>query len=173
MEQVPVRKHRALGPARRAGGIDDHREVGLRAFGKGWALDFGHWALDPRFLSLQLLDSEQLQVWPGNFQRTVMRAEFGIRDEHVDARVAQNVIHLVGLEEIVDRHDHRPGAQDAKQRRDELRAVLKPQPYAVTGSYLKLMLELIRDQDGFAPQFGIGILAFAPKQGDFLRLPMN
>src|ERR1039458_6892864 len=168
-----MRKHRALWPARRAGGIDDHREVGLCALGGGWILEIRLCVAASRLKSLQLLDSEQLQVWPGNFQRTVMRAEFGIRDEHVDARVAQNVIHLVGLEEIIDRHHDCPCAQDAKQRRDEFRTILKPQPYAVTGSYLKPMLELIRDQDGFAPQFGIGILAFAPKQGDLLRLRLT
>src|ERR1039458_6647773 len=168
-----MRKHRALWPARRAGGIDDHREVGLCALGGGWILEIRLCVAASRLKSLQLLDSEQLQVWPGNFQRTVMRAEFGIRDEYVDARVAQNVVYLVRLEEIVDRHDHRPGAQDAKQRRDELRAVLKPQPHPVTRFHLKPMLELIRSEDGLAPQFGIGILAFAPKQGDLLRLLVN
>ena len=67
-----------------------------------------------RLVSFDLLHLKQLQVWPGGFQRAVMRAQFGVGDEHVDARVAQNIVHLVGFQEIVDRHCDRTCLENAK-----------------------------------------------------------
>ena len=51
--------------------------------------------------------------------------------------------------------------------------VLKPQPHPVAGFDPKPLLELVRDEDGLAPQFGIGILSLAPEQGDLLGLLLN
>ena len=108
-----------------------------------------------------------------DLQRPVMSPQFGVRDNHVNARVAQNVIHLVGLEEVVDGHDHRAGVQNAKQRRDEFRAVLQPQPHPVAGLNGEVLLELMRDEDGLVPQVRVGVLALAPEQGGFLRMLLN
>ena len=97
-----------------------------------------------------------------------MGAQLRIRDQHVNARVVQHVIDLVWLEEVVDRHHDRAGMQDAEKRRDEFGAVLKPQANPVTGFDAKVLPELLRDERGEAPQVGIGILAFAPEQGDLV-----
>ena len=42
VEQVAVREHRALGPARGAGGVNDHRQVGFRCS------SLAHWSSDSR-----------------------------------------------------------------------------------------------------------------------------
>ena len=69
----------------------------------------------------------------GDLQCAVMCSQFAVRDHHANLRVAENVIHLVGLQEIVDGHHDRTGVQDAKQRRNEFRAVLEPQAHPVAG----------------------------------------
>ena len=171
-----MREHRALGPAGRAGGVDDDRQVGLgaaRATGAElWTSGFGlRCAWLPALPVARLRNS--FKCGPGGLQRAVMRAQFGVGDQHVDAGVVQDVIHLVRLEEVVDRHHDRAGVQDAEQGRDELRAVLEPQPHPVAGLDAKVPLELVGDEGGLAPQFGVGILAFAPEEGDFLRLLLN
>src|ERR1035437_3239090 len=102
-----------------------------------------------------------------------MGAQLRIRDQHVNARIVQYVIDLVGLEEVVDRHHNRAGMQDAEKRRDEFRAVLEPQANPVTGFDAKGLLEPLRDERGLAPQVGIRILAISPEQGDLLRSLLN
>ena len=68
--------------------------------------------------------------------------------DKINARVAEDVVDLIGLEEVVDGHHHRPRVQDAKHRGDEFGTVLEPQPDAVAGLYFKPLLELVRDEGG-------------------------
>ena len=58
MEQVAVREHRALGPAGRAGGVDDHSHVGFCALGKRRMAGFRSEVCGCRIQFLQLLDAE-------------------------------------------------------------------------------------------------------------------
>ena len=118
VEQVAVREHRALGPAGRAGGVNDHRQVGLGTLGKRRTCDFGPWLRQSAPVPSSCSTRNSFRVRAGGLQGAVMRAQLGIGDQQVNARVAQNEIHLVGLEEVVDRHDHRAGLQDAEEGRE-------------------------------------------------------
>ena len=109
----------------------------------------------------------------GGLQGAVVRAQLGIRDQHVDTRIAQNEIHLVGLEEIIDRHDYRAGLEDAEHRWDEFGAILKPKPYPVAGFNPIPLPELVRDEVGQVPEFVIGVFALAPVQGDLMRVLLD
>ena len=86
-----------------------------------------------------------------------MRAQLRIRDQHVDAGITQDKIHLVGLEEIVDRHDYRAGLKDAEHRWDEFRAILEPKSYPVAGFDPIPLLELARDEVREVPEFVEGV----------------
>ena len=120
-----------------------------------------------------LLHIQQLQPRPGRFERPEMGAQLGVGDQHVNARVVQDEVDLVRLEEVVDRHDHGAGVQNAEQRRDEFRAVLEPQPHAVAGLDAKLMAQHARHEQRLAPKFAVRIPAFAPIHGGFLRMLLH
>ena len=80
-----------------------------------------------------------------------MSPQIAVGDEHINARVVENVAHLVGLEKIVDRHHHSPGLEDAKERWNELGTVLKPKPHSIACVNPELLLELVGDEDRLVP----------------------
>ena len=123
-----------------------------------------------RAAAFDFLDPEQLQMRSGRFERPVMRSQLGVGDQHVNPGVVQDVIDLVGFEEIVDRHDHRACLKDAKERRDELRAVLEPEPHPVTRLDPEPPLEQVRDKGSLLPQLLVGVFSLAPEEGVFLEV---
>ena len=78
---------------------------------------------DGRWGSRKILHLKDFQLRPGCQQRGRVHGEFILGDEHVNAAVAQDVIHLVRLEKIVDGHQHGARAQNAEDRWNEFRAV--------------------------------------------------
>jgi hypothetical protein len=102
-----------------------------------------------------------------------MGAQFSIGEEDVDVGVGEDVVHLVGLQEVVNRHHYRAGTQDAEQRGDEFRTILEPQANAFAGFDAEMLREPVSDEEGLAPEIRVRILAVTPEQSDFLRLLLN
>src|SRR6266566_3892005 len=97
-----------------------------------------------------------------------MGAQFRISNEHVNAAIAQNVTHLVGLEEVVDRHHCGARVQYAEKRGNKLRTILEPQAHAVAGLDSEPPLELAGNKLGLRKKLRIRILTLAPIQGGLL-----
>src|SRR5262249_26020690 len=64
-------------------------------------------------------------------------------------------------------HHHRAGVQDAKQRRDKLRAILHPQRHPITRADAELLAQYTSDEQRLAPKFRIRIRTIAPEQRRF------
>ena len=94
-----------------------------------------------------------------------MRAQFRVRDHHVNSAVVQDVTDFRGFEEIIDGHHDRVRVQNAKNARDKFRAVLQPQRHAVAGFHAELVSQMRGDLLGLVEQFGKGNFALAPENG--------
>ena len=61
-----------------------------------------------------------------------MDCKFLLGDQHVNAAVAQNVIYFIRLQKIINGHQHRAGAKNAKHSRHKFRPVFEPKSHTVT-----------------------------------------
>ena len=165
VQQVAVRQHRPLRPARRARRVNDHRQV---PFAARTICDLRFAICD--FRPRKLLDLKHFELRTRREKGRGVNGKFLVCDDHVNAAILQDVIHLIRLEEIVDGHKHRVSAEDAEHRRDEFRPVFEPQADAVAGLDAKFAGQLCRHGAGLGEQRGIGEFAVAPVQGDFVRL---
>ena len=98
-----------------------------------------------------------------------MDGEFFLGDEQINAAILQNVIHLVRLEKIVDRHEHRARAEHAEHGGHEFRTVFEPERDAVAGPDAEFSGQFGRHRAGLRGQRGVTEFAVAPIQGDFFR----
>ena len=113
-------KHRAFGPARGAGSVDDKGQVRFRPLGE--SVRAGRW---PHHAG-ELFDVKTIQrrKFCGQLGLGVRRAGFG--DERICAGIGQNVADFIRLQEIVQGHDHAASPQDAENGGDEFGRVLQP-----------------------------------------------
>src|SRR6266478_499909 len=115
-----------------------------------------------------VVSQEQFQGGSGGAEEGEVCEEFSVGYEQVNAGVRQDVIDLVRLKEIVDRHDHCAGAQDPEECGHEFWTVLQPKAHAISALNPKPALQSLRDQERLSPQFRIGVFTITPKQGDFV-----
>ena len=85
---------------------------------------------------------ECFQLWPHRRERREILPQFGVGDQRIYARIAQDIIYLVRLEEVVNRHSHGSRVKNAKQCWDKLRTILQPQRHPITGLNTQLHPQL-------------------------------
>ena len=113
VQQVAVRKHRALRFARRAGRVNDDGQVGsLRS-------DLRFAICDLRFQPRNSSTRNILSDRPRRFEFCRVRAQFRIGDDDINSTVVQDINDLRRLQKIVDGHDDRARLQNAEDAREQ------------------------------------------------------
>ncbi len=163
--------HRALGARRRAASVDDHRQVAIVDGDVGLGLGL---ALKKRVEVRQAggrrlsreVDGDEVEAAPGE-----RRAAFGLHVEIVvdqgeaHAGVVEDVVHVGGGDEGVDRRPHQAGAVQAEQAFDHVDRVVADRRDLVAG-FEATRQKRVGAAIGVAVDLGEGRAPLAVGQGD-------
>jgi hypothetical protein len=134
-QQVAVREAGALGPARRAAGVEDPGEVVGAA---GNEVDAVACRKPPP--GRVVGNDHLLEAWAALRQRRHRRGELGADEDGTGRRMRQHVLEFLLVQPRVDRHRDEPAVPDAEQRfkiggvvgRDDGDALARLEPQAMT-----------------------------------------
>ena len=102
-----------------------------------------------------------------------MRAQVGIGEDHVDARVREDKAYFIRFQEIVDWDRYRTAVQNAEQGGDEFRTIFEPKADAIAGLHIELLSQHAGDKKRLSPNFRVRERALAPEQRGFFRVLLD
>src|SRR5439155_6931970 len=87
-----------------------------------------------------------------------------LRHQGINPSIRGDMPDLIRLQEIIDRHHHRPGVEDSEIGPHKFRAILHPKPDAITLLHPKGSLKLSGHSLGVFVQRVVSNLLLAPKE---------
>ena len=90
-----------------------------------------------------------------------------VTDEQIDASVIQNICDFVRLEEAVDWNNDAASAQNAEKGRNELRAILEPEPHPITWPHCRFGLKVFSQGTSLRKYLAIRHLLLSKEDGRF------